>query len=210
MATVVTLDQETPSVSHLAGILDIDDSDLDVLEAFFVEVTGGQAELGRRIFSRLREGASLGEALGVSADMIEFLYARAHRWVVVGRHEKAEPVFRVLCVLDGESADFWTGLGICLKARAAWDEALAAFRVASQKRPDWPVAHFHALALCVRRENWSLAADELAAFDKKAGSGTSASLKSEVEKFRKVLTLRGAGAAPGKSAAAQQKGASAR
>src|SRR5262249_28652390 len=116
MASVVA-DQETATVSHLAAVLDIDDSDLELIEEFFVQATGAQAEVGRKIFNRLREGASLGEALGVSNDVIEFLYARAHRWIVVGRHEKAEPIFRVLCMLDGESADFWTGLGICLKAR---------------------------------------------------------------------------------------------
>jgi tetratricopeptide (TPR) repeat protein len=193
----VKTDQEQPTVSRLAAALDIDDSDLDLLEEFFLAATAAQgaqsALLGRKIFARLRAGASIAQALGVSDGMIEFLYARAHRWMVVGRHEKAEPIFRVLCIIDGESADFWTGFGICLKARAAWDEAVAAFNMASQKRPQWPVPHFHALELSLRREAWTKAAAELAAFDKKADSATPAVLRAEVEKYRKALELRGGG-----------------
>ena len=205
----MAIEAESESVSRLAAALDIDDADLDLLEEFFVKATAAQGALGRQIFARLRQGASLGEALGVSEKMVEFLYARAHRWIVVGRHDKAEQIFRVLCILDGESADFWTGLGICLKARAAFDEGLAAFAMATQKRPQWPVPHFHALALLIRRESWQQAASELAAFDKKADSATPASLKAEVEKFRKVLRLRGSGEAKGASTP-QQNGAARR
>ena len=190
MIAAGSVNQQPRAVSRLAALLDLAEDEVDQLEEFFVEATATQGALGRKIFARLRQGASLGEALDVSEDMLEFLYARAYRWLVVAKHQNAEPLFRVLCMLDAESADFWIGLGLCLKARAAWDEALTAFRLASQGRPQWAVPHFHALEVCVRHKKWSKAATELALFDSKADAATPAGLTAEMAKFRKVLRVR--------------------
>jgi tetratricopeptide (TPR) repeat protein len=175
----------------LAQSLGIDDNELDLLEDFFVAAANAKGASGRKIFARLRNGATLGQALEVPDTAVEILYARAHRWSAVGRHDKAEPIFRALCIVDGQSADFRCGLGICLRARSAWDEALAAFAMASEVRPRWAVPHFHALELCIRRGDWARAATELAAFEQKADSETHPALTAEAERYKQALLLRG-------------------
>ena len=176
----------------LARWLGIDDSDLDLLADLLDAGLAANGTPGRNILARVKGGAVLGRAFEVPDAATEVLYARAHRWVAVGRHDRAEPIFRALCVLDETSADFWTGLGICLRARSAWDEALAAFATASQKRPRWAVPHFHALELCLRRGAWARAAIELAAFDDKADGEVPPALVAEASRYGKVLARRGA------------------
>jgi tetratricopeptide (TPR) repeat protein len=191
MAATANADQEKVAVSRLARSLGVDDNELDVLEDFFVEAATAKGASGRKIFAKLRRGATLGQAFEIPAAAVEILYSRAHRWSALGRHDRAEPVFRALCIINGASADFWTGLGICLRARSAWEEALAAFATASEQRPQWAVPHFHALELCIRRAAWTEAATELAAFEQKADAETHPALTAEAERYKKALLLRG-------------------
>jgi tetratricopeptide (TPR) repeat protein len=189
MVATANVNQEKPPVSSLAESLGVEDDDLDLLEDFFIQATAPKSLPGGKIFTALKKGASFGKALGISNDMVEFLYARAHRWVAVARYERAEPIFRTLCIVDANAADFWVGLGICLQARSAWDEALAAFVAASEKKPQWEIPHFHALDLCIRRKDWVKATAELAAFEKKADKETHSAIVAEVNKYKKVLQL---------------------
>jgi tetratricopeptide (TPR) repeat protein len=190
MATAQDLVRQESSASLLAQSLGVDDDDLRLLEEAFTKAAAGKGISGGKVFSQLRRGADFGRALGVSTKTIDVLYARAHRWCAIGRHEKAESIFRALCVLDTASADFRTGLGICLRARSAWDDALAAFQSASRLRPDWAIPHFHALELCVRREAWDQAAAELAAFESKADDWISADIVTEAARYKAVLLQR--------------------
>lgn len=100
-------------------------------------------------FERLRAGESLGAALGIPPEILEVVYARAHRWFSVGKPDRAEPLFRALCIADGRVADYWVGLGVCLRMRKDWDSASLAFTVASSLRPDWAVPVFHACELAL-------------------------------------------------------------
>jgi tetratricopeptide (TPR) repeat protein len=191
MAPTPNAQQKNPTTISLAESLGIDQDDVDLLEGFFVEFADDKSLSGTKIFNALTKGASFGQALGISNNIIELLYARAHRWVAVARYEKAEPIFRALCVIDASSADFWVGLGICLQARSAWDDALAAFTTASAKKRKWEIPHFHALDLCMRRKDWDQAATELAAFERKADNKTSPAIVAEVNKYKTALQLRG-------------------
>jgi tetratricopeptide (TPR) repeat protein len=199
MTATAKADQETDPASRLARALGVEDNELDRLEDFFVEAAAAKGAAARKIFRKLRRGVSLGRALEVPNAAVELLYSRAHRWCAVGRHDRAEPIFLALCVVKGESADFWTGLGICLRARSAWDEALAAFATASRQKPQWAVPHFHALELCVRRGAWVQAAAELAAFEQKTDNATHPSLTAEAGRYKKALLLRGHGSESGVS-----------
>jgi tetratricopeptide (TPR) repeat protein len=199
MAATPNAERKTVAVSRLARSLEIDDTELDLLEAFFVEATAAKAASGRKIFARLRQGASFGQALEISEAAVEILYARAHRLSVLGRHDKAEPIFRALCIVNGAAVDFRIGLGICLRARSAWDEALAAFATASELSPQSAVPHFHALELCIRRGAWARAATELAAFEQKSGSEIHPALAAEAGRYKKALLLRERGGESGVS-----------
>jgi tetratricopeptide (TPR) repeat protein len=181
---------EGGTASELARQLEIDDSDLDQLGELFAEAAAAQGADGGLVFAALRKGAPLGKALGISAKAIELLYFRACKWFQAGAPGKAEAIFRTLCILDPKQADFWAGLGVCLRMREAWDEALAALGQAAEKRPNWAVPHFHRLEIFVRRGAWGEAASEMAAFEAKKGPGLPPQFAIEAGKYKRAIEKR--------------------
>ena len=104
---------------------------------------------GRPVLRGVALGRGLGAALGISPEILELIYARAHRWFSVGKPDRAEPLFRALCIADGRVADYWVGLGVCLRLRKDWESASLAFSVAASLRPAWAVPVFHACELAL-------------------------------------------------------------
>ena len=192
MPTPAQTDSGPPAASPLAQALGFDESDCDLLESLFVESASGLGVEAGSLFARLREGEPVGQALAIPDSAVALLYARAHAMFRAGRPDKAEGLFRALCVLDGWSADHWVGYGVCLRMRSAWDEAAVAFASAARVRPDWAIPRFHALELSVRREDWTGAAAALAAFDQRADNAAPSAILAEVARFRSALALRGA------------------
>ncbi|QOZ76333.1 hypothetical protein XH83_13275 [Bradyrhizobium sp. CCBAU 53351] len=164
-------------------------TEFQLLEQLFVAAAGARGLPGRKIIARLKDGVMLGQALGIKREPIELLYARAHRWGTVGEHARAERLFRALCIIEAGCADHWVGLGVCLRARSLWPEAVAAFERAAALRPHWDVPHLHLLELCARRRDWTKAAAELAAFDQKTTTQTPPALKAEADRYRIAIEL---------------------
>ena len=187
MARGETTSLEGGAASPLARQLELDDGDLDQLGDLFEEAAAAYGTDGRVVFAALKKGAPFGKALGISAKAVEFLYFRARKWFQAGRPGEAETIFRALCILDPDRADFWAGLGVCLRMREAWNEALAAFSKAAEKRPDWAVPHFHRLEIFVRRGAWGEAASEMAAFEARKGAGLLPQFVVEAAKYKKVI-----------------------
>jgi tetratricopeptide (TPR) repeat protein len=152
---------------------------------------------GREFFARLNEGASLGAALGLSPAIEEQLYERAHRWFSVGRPERAEPLFRALCVASGADADYWVGLGVCLRLRDDAAGAALAFATAARLRPDWAVPAFHAAELALRAGDVEGAAAHLGRFGRLAGGETPDRMKAEARKLAQAVDFRRETAAMG-------------
>lgn len=141
-------------------------------------------------FDRLDREGTLGEALGLPPEAGELIYARAHRWFAVDRPERAEPLFRALCIADGRQADHWAGLGICLRLRAELVQARLAFAMASCLRPGWAVAHFHAAELELHADDIEEAAAQLALFERNRDDETPAAMVSEAQRLRAAVALR--------------------
>ncbi|MGQ3211766.1 MAG: hypothetical protein ACT6U0_11515 [Shinella sp.] len=145
---------------------------------------------GDRFLARLEQGDDLGAALGLPAELTEFLYARAHRWFTVDRIDRAEPLFRALCVLDGEVADYWIGLGICLRMRENLNAAALAFSTAALLRPQWAVPAFHAAELAVLAGDYGKAAIFLTRFRETADSTIPDRMAAEAARMTAALELR--------------------
>lgn len=145
---------------------------------------------GDQFLARLGQGDDLGAALGLPAELTEFLYARAHRWFVVDRIDRAEPLFRALCVLDGEVADYWIGLGICLRLRDSVDAAAIAFSTAALLRPQWAVPAFHSAELAILGGDYGKAAADLARFRAAADDTIPERMTAEAGRMEVALTLR--------------------
>lgn len=144
---------------------------------------------GAAVFARIRRGLPLAEALGFPGGTADLLYGRAYRWLQVGRPERAEPLFRALCVLDGRIADHWIGYGLCLRERRADQDAALAFETAVRLRPEWAVAHFHAFAQSATLGDWPRADEHWRRFTERADDGTPAAIRDEAKRLRAAVDL---------------------
>lgn len=143
-----------------------------------------------RFLDRLDGGGTIGDALGLPPEACELIYARAHRWFAVDRPERAESLFRALCIADGRQPDHWVGLGICLRIRGEFAQARLAFAMASYLRPGWAVAHFHAGELELHAGEIEEAAARLALFEETRGEDTPPAMVAEAQRMALALALR--------------------
>jgi hypothetical protein len=189
-ATVVDGTAAPRAQSPLGRMLGLSEDEVTALGTVFVQATRVMGIEGGAIFERLRKGDSLGRALKLPRGTTDLLYARAHRWFSIGRYDRAEPLFRALCVLGERVADHWVGFGVCLRLRDNLPEAGVAFQTAAGLRPDWAVPHFHALELAMRRGDWAAATQCLSAYDQRASDALPEPIRREAERLRAVLAHR--------------------
>lgn len=180
----------------LARSLGLSGDEAGLMGRLFGELTASLGIDGGPIFGRLLRGHSIGEALAVPDAVVERIYGRAHRWFALGRVDKATPLFRALCLLRDEDADFWLGYGICLRYDGRLAEAGRAFQSAANLRPGWALPWFHALELALFTRQWQLAQAALSAYDDRAGKDTPPAVADEAARLRMVLDHALAGALP--------------
>ena len=197
----------SPNGSHATGpngradpgspvsLFGLDAAEMAVLRDVFGDVAGGLGLDGSKILDGLAGGLTLGQVLGLPPNFGEVLYARAHNWFAAGRHERAEGLFRALCIIDGRTADYWVGYGVCLRRRDNRAEAAVAFATAAALRPDWAVPYFHAAELAIAGEDWAGAAAHLRVFQEHEGVDLPAAMRKEAARLRKALSLRSSGSA---------------
>ncbi len=171
-------------------VADIDADLGDLLSYALAEIAAAKGVDTRRLSAGLANGTSLAQALDFPPSVTEILYARAHRWFSLGQYHRAELLFRALCLIDAGRADFWVGFGVCLRLRAALDEALRAFETAADLRPDWALPHFHALELLVRRGEWERAATALAAFEARIDDKVERATIVESARYKTAIEMR--------------------
>lgn len=150
-----------------------------------------------RLIRGLAAGRSIGAALGVSPALGEALYAKAYRWCEVGRLDRALPLFRALCIVDGTVADYWAGYGLCLRTVDQPDLAELAFGMAAALRPDWALPFFHLAAVAATTGRDAESAALLDAFDARVGKLSDDPLKVEASRLRLVLASRREGGGGG-------------
>ena len=181
---------QTAGEGALQRMLGLGEDEVEALGAIFAEATGAMGIDGAPIFERIKQGQSLGQALAMPKGAGDLLYARAHRWFSLGRIDKAEPLFRALCILDGATADYWIGYGVCLRLRGFLSQAEIAFETAARLRTDWAIPHFHALELAVHRDDWPNAAQRLGRFEERVTAETPEAVQAEAERLRAAIDLR--------------------
>ncbi|MBC8130159.1 MAG: hypothetical protein H7Y08_07530 [Rhizobiaceae bacterium] len=172
------------------GFLGLSALDAALVEELCGETLKASGIDGTLFFARLREGRDMDAALGFPPQLREFVYASAHRWFGVGRADKAEGLFRSLCVADPADADYWVGLGVCMRVREELDGAALAFGTARRLRPQWEVPAFHACELAIRRGALDEAETRLAAFRALATPETAPELAREADRLAKALAGR--------------------
>jgi tetratricopeptide (TPR) repeat protein len=173
----------------LARTLAIGDAELAALGTLFEASVQTRIDGATAAFSRIAGGQSIARALRVPEAAIEFLYGRAHKWFAAGRFDRAEAIFRTLCIIAPDTAEFRVGLGVCLRRREAWLESLDAFEIAARMRPAWAVPRFHKLELLTRRQAWDQAVAELQAFEARSGAEVPPGFVHAAARYRYALEL---------------------
>jgi len=101
------------------------------------------AEATRLLLEGLREGATVADLKGVTPDMLEGVYALAHRFYQSGQLEEAETFFRFLCLYDFYNAEYALGLGAVLQLKRDHEAAIGMYAVAQTLALDDDRPMFH-------------------------------------------------------------------
>lgn len=90
--------------------------------------------------SKVVDGASWKELLGLSDDTLQILYKGAKRLFDKGNHPQAEAAFFFLTTVDYKQYAFWLGLGHAAFHLANHNQAINAYEMAESCRPGaiWP------------------------------------------------------------------------
>ncbi|WP_407048045.1 hypothetical protein [Methyloraptor flagellatus] len=168
----------------------IDPGDRAEVEQIFVKLTDHLGINAGRTFGRLAAGQPLYEALGLPRAALDLLYQRGFGWLALERFDRAEPLFRALCLLCPGKSEYWLGLGIAAGASGKAEVARATFDQLRASRPDWGALAFHELAFHQRAGRWDEAAEALRRFDKSDRSDLAPAALREVERLRALLTAR--------------------
>ena len=101
----------------------------DIFEKAMKELPNG--ETISQYVDLIRQGASVGDLLGVDSEKLEILYALAYSLYNSEKYADAEKIFRALCVYDGTVPKFWLGLGGCVENLKRFDEAAQIYALGS-------------------------------------------------------------------------------
>lgn len=175
------------AASPIANSLGLNSGDIDLMDSLFCELMAALGIDGSPIFQRLRLGQSIGQALAIPETVIERIYARAHRWFAHGKVDKATALFRALCLLRDEDADFWLGYGVCLRVERQLHKAEKAFESAASLKPDWALPYFHMLELALHQKQWAQARAALLAYDARSDQQIPPEITSEIARLRVAL-----------------------
>lgn len=175
------------SADPVGKLFDLSPKEAELFEEFCNESLSEVGVDGRQFFARLRGGETFAAALGLPDEIIELIYTRAHRWFSIGRFERAEPMFRALCFADGRIADYWVGLGVCLRLRDDLKGAALAFSTASALRPDWAVPVFHACELAMRSRDFRAAEAHIKRFRELADDTIPEVMHTEIARMQTAL-----------------------
>lgn len=181
-------DSAVESGDLFAALFGLDNQDADVLAEMIETSLTSRGLEGQRFVDGLRAGKSLGAALGLSPALADTLYERAHRWFAAGRPERAEPLFRALCTLDGTVADYWIGHGVCLRAAGRLPLAEIAFAAAARLRPNWALPYFHLSEVLASQRRLDAARQALEMFFQMRDETVPPIVVEEASRLRDVLS----------------------
>lgn len=104
---------------------------------------GTTAEVTRMILEGLRAGATVADLKGIDSNLLEGIYAMAHRSYENGELEDAETFFRFLCLYDFYNAEYALGLGAVLQLKREFEKAIGMYAVAQTLDVQDDRAMFH-------------------------------------------------------------------
>jgi type III secretion system low calcium response chaperone LcrH/SycD len=100
-------------------------------------------EMAQLLMEGAQSGATVKELKGVSDDMLESVYAYAHRFYTDGRLDEAETFFRFLYLYDFYNGDYALGLAAVHQMKKDYTKAIDMYALAYAllKRDERPMLH---------------------------------------------------------------------
>ncbi|MGH8036346.1 MAG: SycD/LcrH family type III secretion system chaperone, partial [Stenotrophomonas sp.] len=100
-------------------------------------------EMAQLLLDGAQSGAAIKDLKGVSDDMLEGVYAYAHRFYTDGRLDEAETFFRFLYLYDFYNGDYALGLAAVLQMKKQYAKAIDMYALAYAllKRDERPMLH---------------------------------------------------------------------
>lgn len=144
-----------------------------------------------RVFDRMAEGKSIGDALDLPEGTAGAIYALAYARFNAGDLDRALPLFRALVLLEPRGRDNWLGLGLCLRGKGVMAEAGQALSAAAAIAPDDPMILFHCTELACHTGDWAAAKAGVARFSAMAQTPVWRRILPEMRKLATAVELRG-------------------
>ncbi|MFI8718502.1 SycD/LcrH family type III secretion system chaperone [Stenotrophomonas sp. NPDC077464] len=87
-------------------------------------------QMAQLLFEGAQTGAAIKDLKGVSDDLLESVYAYAHRFYTDGRLDEAETFFRFLYLYDFYNGDYALGLAAVLQMKKEYAKAIDMYALA--------------------------------------------------------------------------------
>lgn len=91
----------------------------------------------------LKQGLSPKDAMGVSSQLLEGIYAQAYRLYNTGKYVEASHLFRMLILMDPTEAKYVLGLAACFHMLKEYKNAIQTYTMCSILDPTTPIPHYH-------------------------------------------------------------------
>ena len=85
----------------------------------------------QKLVGCIMKGATVGQAVGISRETLESLYALGHGLYTSGNYHDAQVVFQALSIYDPNDYRFWMGLAGCRQALEQYQAAIDAYQMAA-------------------------------------------------------------------------------
>lgn len=109
--------------------------------------------------SALEQGASLRDFTDMGDETMETIYRTAYSLYQGNQYEKAQKVFRFLCLYDHLEKKYFMGLGACCQMLGQWQAAIESYHQAAILDLDDPYVPFHTGHCYVALKDFAKAAD---------------------------------------------------
>lgn len=109
----------------------------------------------------LTEGVLPKDAMGLSDEYIEGMYAFGYRLYTTGKYDQAAQIFRLLVMLNPSESKFLLGLAACYHMKKDYDKASNTYMLCSVLSPMDPLPYYHISDCFVEMEDYPMAVKSL-------------------------------------------------
>ena len=117
----------------------------------------------------MKQGLSPKDAMGLSSQMLEGIYAQAYRLYNTGKYLEASHLFRTLIVMDPTQSKYLVGLAACFHMLKEYKNAIYTYTMSSIIDSDSPIPHYHSSDCFIQMKDYMSAVVSLKLAIKYAG-----------------------------------------